>query len=41
MPHKAIRENDAPYAGELMAIGLVPGPRSEVRKHVSSLPLLR
>ena len=41
VPHRAIRENDPPYAGQLLAIGLTPGPKKEVRKHVSSLPLLR
>lgn len=34
-------EPDAPFNGALMAIGLVPVMREEVRRHVSSLPLLR
>lgn len=39
--HRAIRESDPPYAGQLMAIGLRPAPRKEVQGHVSSLPLLK
>lgn len=39
--HRAIVENDPPYAGELMAIGLEPRPRSEVKKYVKTLPLLK
>ena len=39
--HRAIRENDPPFSGDLLAIGLAPAPRGEVRKYVSSLPLLR
>ena len=34
-------ETDAPFAGELMAIGCAPGRREVVRKIVSSLPLVR
>jgi len=41
IPHRAIRENDPPYTGELMAIGLEPTERSKVRRYVRSLPLLR
>lgn len=41
VPHRAIVESDNPYAGELMAIGLEPRPRNEVRRYVSSLPLLK
>ena len=41
VPHKAIRENDPPYSGELLAIGLEPAERRKVQKHISSLPLLR
>lgn len=40
-PHAAIRESDAPYEGQLLAIGLAPAPRNVVRRLVSSLPLLR
>lgn len=40
--HVKIREPDAPYCGALMAIGIVPvADRKEVRRIVSSLPLLR
>lgn len=41
VPHRAIREPDAPYSGALMALGVVPGPRHERSKHFSQLPLLR
>jgi hypothetical protein len=39
--HVRIVENDQPFTGQLMALGLVPRPREEVRKLLSSLPLLR
>jgi hypothetical protein len=39
--HVLVFEPDAPYNGELMAIGLVPGPREVIRRLLSSLPLLR
>ncbi len=39
--HVAIHEPDAPYDGALMAIGLRPGPRSQLRRHVAQLPLFR
>jgi hypothetical protein len=32
--HVAVREPDAPWCGQLMAIGLVPGDRDELRPHV-------
>jgi hypothetical protein len=41
IPHRAIRENDPPYSGELMAIGVCPNERSKLKKYFSSLPLLR
>jgi peptidyl-tRNA hydrolase len=41
VPHRAIRESDEPYTGDLLAIGLCPAPRDQVSKYVSSLPLLR
>jgi len=41
VPHRAVIENDEPYCGELMAIGLEPCPRSEVKKYMKSLPLLK
>lgn len=40
VPHRAIIENDEPYRGQLMAVGLEPRPRSEVKKYVRSLRLL-
>jgi peptidyl-tRNA hydrolase len=39
--HVAIREPDAPYNGQLMAIGCVPARKEVLRRHLSSLPLLR
>jgi len=36
-----IREDDAPYSGALMALGLVPAPRKEIGRHVSSIPSLK
>lgn len=36
-----IVESDEPHAGQLMAVGLVPVPRSQGRKILSSLPLYR
>jgi len=42
IPHKAIREPDAPWNGALMAIGIEPvADRNQVKKVTSSLPLLR
>ena len=41
VPHTAIRETMEPYCGELMAIGVRPAPREEVRRLLSSYPLLR
>lgn len=39
--HTAILECDGEHAGELMALGCAPAPRKEVRKLLSSLPLVR
>ena len=39
--HNQIRENDPPYLGELMALGLEPAPRSVLKRHLRELPLLR
>lgn len=36
-----IREPDAPFFGALMALGIVPGRKEALRRHFSSLPLLR
>lgn len=41
IPHRAIRENDGDYAGQLVAIGVRPERRSKLKRHFSSLPLLR
>lgn len=38
---KGIREPDAPYDNALMALGIVPGRRSELRKFLSDVPLFR
>lgn len=39
--HARIVEDQAPYTGQLMALGVRPGPRKEVHRQLSSLPLLR
>lgn len=39
--HRAIIETEGPHAGQLMAIGCVPGTRGGLKKHLSSLPLLK
>jgi hypothetical protein len=39
--HVTIHEPDAPWNGALMAIGVVPARKEELRRHLSSLPLLR
>ena len=36
-----ITEPDAPWDGQLMAIGLEPARREALRRHLSNLPLLR
>jgi hypothetical protein len=36
-----IEEPDAPWDGALMALGLVPARKEDVRRLLSSLPLLR
>jgi len=41
VPHTAIREPDKPYDGALMAIGVQPMPRSQVKKHLAGLSLLK
>lgn len=40
VPFKAIREPDAPYFGQLMAIGVVPTAEPHVRKLLRRLPLI-
>lgn len=39
--HHAIRESDPPYSGELMALGLEPARKSEIKRHLRQLQLLR
>jgi hypothetical protein len=41
IPHRRIIENDAPWTGQLMAIGIKPMRRSDLRRHLSALKLLR
>lgn len=41
VPHRAIREPDAPYHGALMAIGVVPMPREPLRPLLGKLALLK
>ncbi len=38
---RLIVESSGDYSGQAMAIGVVPGPRNELRKHLSSYPLIR
>lgn len=39
--HVAVHEPDAPYRGALMAIGVRPALKSQLRRHLSELPLFR
>lgn len=39
--YRAIREPEAPWNGALMAIGVVPAPKSTLRKVLSDVPLYR
>jgi hypothetical protein len=41
IPHKLIFEPDAPWTGQLMAIGVCPQPRGKLRRHFANLPLLK
>lgn len=36
-----VYEPDAPWNGALMALGLVPARKEGLRRHLSSIPLLR
>jgi hypothetical protein len=36
-----VREPDTPYNGALMAVGIRPTRKGDLRRHTSSLPLLR
>lgn len=41
VPVHRVVESHGRYAGQLMAIGIPPGPKSERGRHLSSLPLVR
>jgi hypothetical protein len=42
IPHRAIREPDAPWNGQLMSIGLIPSKKTDaIKKCLSNYPLLR
>ena len=41
IPHAAIREPDAPWNGQLMAIGIAPCRRSLVKKEVARFRLIK
>ena len=42
IPHRAIREPDAPWNGQLMSIGLIPSKKTDtIKKCLSNLPLLK
>jgi hypothetical protein len=36
-----IHEPDAPYLGALMALGIAPGRKEDLRRHFACLPLLK
>ncbi len=36
-----IVEDQPPYEGQLMALGLAPGRKEDLRRHLSALPLVR
>ena len=39
--HQRICEPDAPYLGQLMALGLPPAYKSTYRRYISNLPLIK
>lgn len=41
VPHAAIVENDPPWSGQLMAIGLVPAPKSKLKGLLRRYALLK
>lgn len=42
IPHRAIRESDSPWNGQIMAIGLIPSRKTEkIKKVLSRFPLLK
>ena len=40
-PHRAVREPDPPWDGELMAIGISPIDRDQIKKFVKKYPLVK
>jgi hypothetical protein len=40
VPHVAVREPDAPFCGQLVAIGIVPGPKHELLPFVADFNML-
>ena len=38
--HAAVCEPDQPHNGALLAVGIAPAPKSEVRRYVAQLPLV-
>ena len=41
LPFVTVLEPDPPWSGQMMAIGVVPARKEALRKHLSSIPLLR
>jgi len=41
VPCRRIVESDHPYVGQTMAVGVRPGRKEVLRRHLSSLPLLK
>jgi hypothetical protein len=41
VPMAIVHEPDEPYRGQLMALGLRPARRSQLRRHLSDVPLLK
>jgi hypothetical protein len=41
VPVHRVEESHGKYAGQLMALGIAPGPKSERGQHLSTLPLIR
>ena len=41
IPFTPIFESDEPYRGALMALGLRPARKETLKRHLSSLPLLK
>lgn len=40
LDYAAVVEGDAPWTGQLMAIGVRPGPKKEVKRYFNDLCLL-